>query len=383
MNLSCTVNETGISAPVFTDILTELQTQYKNIFGADAYIAPDSQDGQLLSIFAAAINDNNNACINAYSAFSPSTAQGAGLSSVVKINGIQRLIATNSTVVLQIVGQAGTIINNGVAQDYEGLRWLLPAQVIIPISGVIEVLGTAEDLGAIPAPLNSVNTISTPQQGWQTVTNTTIATLGSPVESDMALRIRQSKSTSYPAQAILDAILAGVSNVSGVTKSIVYENATSLTDSNGIPNHSISVVVNGGDPHAIAQAIADRKTPGTGTYGTSNATVTIGGTSATINYFNASIVNVHSTINIKALPGYNSTMNDGIIANVKAYIDSLSIGDDVFVTSCIGAAIGTNWHVTSVTLGLASSGQSASDMIVPFNALAKVALADIVVVVVP
>ena len=88
--LGCTIRSVGISAPAYSDILASLTASAQSIFGSDIYLAPDSQDGELLAIFAKAIQDTNNATIAAYQAYSPTYAQGTGLSSVIKINGIAR-----------------------------------------------------------------------------------------------------------------------------------------------------------------------------------------------------------------------------------------------------------------------------------------------------
>ena len=40
-----TIDANGISAPSFASILTYLQGKYRSIFGADAYLGNDSQDG--------------------------------------------------------------------------------------------------------------------------------------------------------------------------------------------------------------------------------------------------------------------------------------------------------------------------------------------------
>ena len=72
--LAATLSATGISAPAYTDILLSLQASYGTIFGTDAYIAPDSQDGQLLAVVARAISDCNDMAIAVYNSFAPSTA---------------------------------------------------------------------------------------------------------------------------------------------------------------------------------------------------------------------------------------------------------------------------------------------------------------------
>src|SRR5579862_2461754 len=149
--LACTVGPTGISSPSYADILSSLQSQVQAIFGSDIYISPDSQDGQLLAIIAQAIYDSNQATIAAYNSFSPTFAQGDGLSSVVKINGIRRAIASNSTATGNVVGVAGTTIVDGVVKDENGNLWDLPPSVTIPGGGSIAVTVTAEQLGNIVA----------------------------------------------------------------------------------------------------------------------------------------------------------------------------------------------------------------------------------------
>ena len=137
--LSATVTPTGISAPSYVDILLSLEASYRAIYGADTDLDPDTQDGNWIAVQAAAINDANQVAINVYLSFSPSSAQGAALSSVVKVNGITRMVPSASSTPVLIVGQAGSIINNGLVGDNAGLntRWNLPASVTIPPGGSI------------------------------------------------------------------------------------------------------------------------------------------------------------------------------------------------------------------------------------------------------
>src|SRR2546430_2596200 len=91
---ACYVDESGIHAPTFDDILTYLVSQTQGIFGADTYLGNDSQDGQLLGVFATAIYDNNSLAVQVYNSYSPATARGVGLASVVKINGLVKSAPT-------------------------------------------------------------------------------------------------------------------------------------------------------------------------------------------------------------------------------------------------------------------------------------------------
>ena len=261
------IDSTGYNFADYPTFLAWLQAGYQAIYGADVYLGADSQDGQFVALVAQALYDTAALGASVYNSFSPVTAQGVGLSRNVKINGLTRLVPSFSTVTLTIVGTAGTVITNGVAQDILNQQWALPVSVTIPGGGTIDVTATSLVVGAITADPNTITTIFTPTLGWQSVNNAGAATPGAPVESDAALRVRQSISTSIPAQTVFDATLGAVSNLPGVTDVQGYENITDTTDGNGLPPHSICVVVSGGTATQICQTILDYKTPGTNTFG--------------------------------------------------------------------------------------------------------------------
>lgn len=384
-----TISATGISAPSYGDVLDYLQTQYRSIYGADIYLGSDSQDGQFLAVIAAAINDANAAAVAVYNSFSPATGQGAALSSNVKINGLARETPTYSTVDLLISGQAYTTITDGVAQDVNGNRWALPATVSIPSGGSVTVTATAEAVGDIAAPAGTVTVIATPTLGWQSVTNAAAAAPGAPIESDAALRYRQSISTAIPSLTVLDGIVGSVAGVNGVTRYAAYENDTGSTDANGIPAHSISMVVEGGDSALIAAAIAKKKTPGTPTYGTTSETVIdTYGNVIPINFYRPTEIPIVVAITIKALPGYNADIGVQVVAAIAAYINALTIGTDVLLTrlyipgNLAGSSSGLTFEITSLAIAASPGTPSSSDVVIAFNEVASCATSDITLTVV-
>lgn len=262
MTVSAVIDENGITIPSYDEILADLVAQFKVIFGLDAYLEPDAQDMQMLAIFATATHDANQMAVDVYNAFSPVTAQGAGLSSMVKINGLRRKIASYSSVVVVLTGQAGTTIENGAVSDTQQNTWLLPASVTIPTSGEVAVTAVALDAGAITAETGTVTGIVTPNPGWQEVTNPQAAIPGAPIESDADLRRRQTQSTAISAQSPVATTWAGILNLPGVVRARIYENDTDAPDAHGIPAHSIAPVVEGGDVTEIAQVICYTKSPG-------------------------------------------------------------------------------------------------------------------------
>lgn len=325
------VDMTGIHAPTFPEIRDYLVAQFQVIYGSDIVVDESTQDGQLIGVFALAIADANAACIQVYNSFSPSTAQGVGLSSMVKINGLARALPSNSSVTLSIIGTAGTVIINGVASDASSNRWLLPPSVIIPPSGQITVTATAEQPGAIIALADTIVRITTVTRGWQEVRNPFAATPGAPVETDPQLRVRQSQSTADPSVTVLAGITGAVLALPGVTAAKPYENDTSATDPlTTLPPHSIALVVQGGDVTAICETILMHKTPGCFTYGTMRETVSdLYGLPHDIGFFIPVPVPIAVAITLIPKPGYTTNVGRGISRAVSDYINGLGSGEAV------------------------------------------------------
>lgn len=372
------VDATGFHYPDYPTVLQYLTDEYKAIYGADTYLAPDSQDGQWLAIQALAIFDTMQVAAAVYSSFSPLTAQADALSRNVKINGIRRRAATYTTADLLIIGTAGTVIANGQAEDTLSQKWNLPASVTIPPGGSITVTATAVDIGAITAAANTINKIATPTLGWQSVDNVAAATVGDPVETDAELRRRQTFSTALPSLTVLDGTIGAVASVPGVTRFRGYENDSDVTDANGIPAHSIAIVAEGGDQQAIGDAIATKKTPGTGTYGTTTVTTYDQyGLPNLINFFRPTPATIGVEVTIQALTGYTTGFADLIAAAVAASIQALEIGDDVLITKLYvpanlpGQAAGATFDITQLRIKKNAGAFGTSNLTLAFNEVAE------------
>jgi len=376
--LAPTIDATGISAPAYNDILNSLIESLQTIFGADIYLTPDTQDYQMIAVFALAIFNTNQAIIAAYNSFMPTFAQGAGLSALVKINGLAREAGTNSTATVTIVGVAGTVITNGIVADTAGNLWDLPASVTIPMAGTINVTATAQDPGAIVGAPNTITQIQTVVQGWQSVNNSSAATVGAAVEDDATLRQRQSVSTSISAKTPLSTIAAAIANSMGVERSIVYENNTGVPDINGIPGHFISAVVLGGDILTIATLIEQTKSPGTGTFGTtSQIVVDPSGVPITINFFELAETPIFVAVTIQPLTGYVAQDGVDLVNAIVNFINGLPIGQDVFYNWIFGPANnyrnpeGLTYHVTELFIGIAANPTEEDDISILFNQAAS------------
>lgn len=373
------VDVAGLHVPTYDDILDDLLESKRNIYGSDIYLEEDSTDYQELSVLALKMYDVMMAVQLAYNNRSPLTAVGAGLDGVVKINGIARQGSTYSTVSVLLAGTVGAVITNGQVQDTAKQTWNLPASVTIPAGGLITVTATADVAGAVQALAGTVNKILTVQAGWTSVTNLAAATPGTAPETDSALRNRQSTSTEISATTPMSSVMSAVAAVSGVSRSRGYENDTASTDGNGVPAHSIAVVTEGGDSTDIAEAIALKKTMGTGTYGSLAVSVTdYAGYSMTINFSPATPVYIYVKITIDTKTGYTASIGTQIKEAVQDYINSIDIGEDVFRTKVVAAASlwGTaeagTFTITAVELGQIGDSPTTSDhdVVIDFNELA-------------
>jgi uncharacterized phage protein gp47/JayE len=375
MAISGYIDETGIHIPTYDEILSDLKTSMRSIYGADLYLEADSQDGQALGIFALAISDAYNFGLQVYNSFSPQTAQGVGLSQQVAINGIRRKVATYSTADVVLVGTAGTVITNGIAEDVNSRKWALPATVTIPPAGTITVTATAVDIGDIFAGIGEINKIFTPTRGWQSVTNPAASTVGAPIESDPELRLRQEYSTAIPSQTVFSGMIGAIASLNGVGRIKGYENNTASVDTNGIPAHSLAFVVEGGDVDEIAYAIATKKTPGIPTYGTITKTIIDEhGQPITVQFSRPVEKDISVVLTLKPLTGYTSDIANTIRENVFDYLNTREIGESVYMSDLFSPANDADpaktFYIASVEMGVGAETPSAQNIVLAYNDLA-------------
>jgi uncharacterized phage protein gp47/JayE len=335
MTMALTIGPNGASVPAYSDILTYYQNTYYSLYGSDADLTPASQDGQHVATFAQAVNDANQMGLAVYSSYAPGSAQGAALSLAVKLSGIRRKSASQSTVPVTIGGTVNTTIVNGLVGDTLGLgtQWALPPSVTIPSGGSITVTATCTVAGATNAGIGDIAQILNPQLGWQTATNPTVATSGNPVETDPQLLARQQASVAAPSVTPVGSIKANLLRLAGVGRVQVYENDTDSINSLGIPPHCVSAVVEGGISSQIAQTIQNTKSIGCSTYGTSSLAVTDqNGLPKVINWYPLSIIPLTVVVHVNALLGFNANTEDYIKQAVSQFISEYGIGDNSYLS---------------------------------------------------
>lgn len=235
-------------------------------------------------------------------------------------------------------------------------------------------------------PTNTIDTISSPVSGWDSVTNPEASTVGRDKETDEELRVRFANAKEANAKGTIDAIYANLILLSGVEGVQVYENETNAVDANGLPAHSFSTVILGGNSQEIADTIWDVKPAGITTYGnTSVDTTDSQGIVHTINFSRPVEVDVYISITISQAEGESlpSSAPDQIKDALSTYFDSnLSVGNDVIYSRLfIPIQSVTGVQVDELTIGTSASPTGTSNIVIDFDEIANLDTANVIITV--
>lgn len=329
----------------------------------------------------------------AYNSKDPNKAKGVDLNVICSLTGTIRSQGTPSNVELTLGGVVGTVIIAGklVQSSVDGSQWRTDTNATIGGGGTVTVNATCTVNGATQASIGTLTRIVSTIGGWQTVTNATVATPGTNVQNDSSLRLERAKSVSRPGSNQVDNMLGEIFAVDGVRRAIILENDTDVTDANGLPEHSVAPIVDGGTDADVALAIFRKKNPG--------CKLHAAGTSVTVNdvydkyasnkkditfsrpTYVDMIVNV-TVQNDGSLPGNADELikqaildyaaGDLVAAECGFNVLGFDIGEDVPVSRMytpVNQVIGTygNAYVTGLTVNALTTGQVA----IAFNALSR------------
>ena len=180
--------------------------------------------------------------------------------------------------------------------------------------------------------IGEINKITTPVSGISSGSNTDTLEDGQDQETDLEYLSRYLEASSTEAYWNLDGIYSELLAVDGVTSAYVNCNRESTTDSNGWLPHSRIYVVDGGADKDIAEAIYRKTDRAIAENGSVSVTVTdIQGIERIVK-FDRPITQI---IDFKVTVLPESTNLTNIIATIKSYINSISIGGLITQTNAI------------------------------------------------
>lgn len=251
---------------------------------------------------------------------------------------------------------------------------------IIKVRNVGEVV--AVNAGPLEQPANTIDTILTPMLGWDSVINPLSATPGTNRETDEELRLRFRNGKFERATNTLDAIYSALVNLDSVKQVTIYENDTSVVDSNGIPPHSFLPIVVGGLSTDIANAIWDNKPVGILSYG--NTTVVINdiqGIPHNVSFSRPEGIVVYISMDLTTDSNFPANGNDLIRSNILSYFEeNFGVGDDVIYSRVYTPINSVPGHqVDSLFIGTTPSPAGTSNIVIPFDSIASISAINIII----
>ncbi len=352
------ITAAGLTVDNLTTITANLVAGFQAIYGADINVDQNSPDGQRIGIYAQMAEDLLEFLVSINNGFDPDQAIGAILDERVAINNIQRqggtytiqpiVVIVNASVTLPGLDTAANDPNGTgyTVQDAMGNQFILLATVTLVI-GSYPLDFRAQQIGAVNVPVSTINTPVTIVQGVVSVINSSPAlTIGQNQETDPQLRTRRQQSPALSTTAFLNGLLARILALTGVTEAVLYENNTGSTDSDGIPAHSIWLVVAGGSNADIANTIYKTISACAGMKGTVTYDITTASGALFIAKWDVPVSSsLYIKFNVKrTVPGF--TFNLTTIANYIA----------TNLAYAIGAFSETSGVTAAAVAGIASQG---------------------------
>lgn len=325
--------DTGLVIPTYDDIFDYYLQGMREIFGNTIYLSPEGPDYQQLAILAQAASDAHEALRVMWSSQDVDAAEGVALDILGNRVGLTRNTNSLSQCQAEITGTVGATVVSGIVAGSDGTLWSLPTSVTFDVSPKTVTL-TCQTWGPREDAVGSINIIISASSGlnyWNTVSNTTVPTGGSDIESDGSYRKRIKESFAPYGRSSLEVLNSRLANVEGVINCIIRENDTDTTDDRGIPSHSISAVVEGGSDDDIFNVLT-YKGEGVGTYGDVSKSITnMFGEDVTYHFFRADKKALYLRVTGNNLGGWDEQTQATVANALSIYVESQKIGQTILI----------------------------------------------------
>ena len=319
------VTEDGFLNTDRTTIYNAISDRLTSAFGSYFDTSAESPDGQVIGVVADLAKQCLDIAQESYNQYNPNTAYGVGLDQVVVLNNIKRFVNKATTVTLNLDGIAGTNIAAGSrVRDENDNIFTLNEAVVLPMS----VTATCIIAGPVVVAANTTWSIIDAVAGWTSVENPEAGYTGIDYEEDAVLRARRANSTIISGTGPIDAIYGALAKL-GLEYVAVIDNDTNNTV-DGQPPGTIQVIVKGGTPSEVAQAIYQEKGTGIRTYGTtSQEVIDSKGYAKTIKFSRPADTPIYAVVNIKRLKGSSNESQALAQSACIDFINNTKIGGEI------------------------------------------------------
>ncbi len=268
------LDENGLRVKTAAQLRADLETGFRNAYGADINIEQNSPDGQMIGIIEQQGVDIRELAVSINAGFDPDQATGVVLDQRVALNNITRRSGTYTTQPIDITVDR-TLTLDGLDADFnnpDGVGYSIQdgsGNEFILVDTDTLVAGThtrnfrAREIGQVETTVGTITNFVTIVLGVTSVNNSSGALqTGQNEETDMQLRVRRRQSVAIASTGYLNGIEAAFRALDGVTDARVFENVTNTVDADGIPAHGFWAIVEGGANTEIANVIYTRKSYG-------------------------------------------------------------------------------------------------------------------------
>ena len=334
-----TFGENGVIIPDTADILETVQGEYTEALGSDLSLEEATPQGRLIDTETTARRatiDFNATLANTLINIALST--GTALDAWGANFDVYRNSATASRTPVLVTGVQDTVISaNSEASTNDGKIWLAESEIIIDETGTATGTFICSTTGAVELGTGELTNIvassTTGINGWETITNTAPATVGSALESDASFKARLLESI-FSGSALFGNYASACYAVEGVSDVYAYDNPNDyelVLDNITIPPHSVYVCVNGGNSEDVAYALYEVKSAGCGWCG--NTTVTVMdktfNSSSVVTYQTASVISLVVSVNATSKNNSNANLAELIQNTIIAYINNQYQGEGI------------------------------------------------------
>lgn len=329
------ITSAGLTVKTLDEIREDLRDEIhaSSQFGESASVGSSSVIGQLIDIHAESISQLDELAQALYDAFDIDSAEGVPLDNLVSLLGIIRKAATYSTVTLTLSGTPSTVIPLGSrARVPDGTIFALDAEATIGGGGTVDAAATATETGPLEAAAGSITEIVDAVSGWDSVTNSADAIVGTNIETDSEFKIRREQSLAIGGNCTDYAIRAALEQLDGVQHATVISNRTSTTDSYGIPGKSLRSILwpTGLDEEEVAETIWKTSPAGIRIDGDEEYTITDDqGYNQTVRFSYAGELLLYLEATITTKIGYPLGGDDLVKTAMLNFGNSLRPGDNV------------------------------------------------------
>lgn len=358
------LNKDGFNRMRYADIIAEMNSRAKSVFGADVNLSEYSPLGMFFKVVAFSMAVIWQLAEYVYYGAYKDTAEGYQLDGVCQYIGITRKPASYATGTVTFTGTVGTVIPLQFLVSTGTYQFWTQQIATIPSGGTVDVPIRAIELGNTSNVLaGTITTIVNPLAGVTAVTNALGTTGGADVETDESLRARYDESISLGGASTTSAIEAELLQVQNVVDARVIENVTMATV-DGVPAKAFESTVYGGIDADIADAIYRTKAAGIQAFGDTVVPITDDyGQVHNIGFSRVAEITVYVNVTLTTDDDFPIDGLTTIETNIIKYIggtdaDStkyygLGLGDDVVYTKIIGICHSVS-GVTDVTVTLST-----------------------------